>query len=104
MNDEEYQWNQELLEKEANSQSEEDEDEAGEAGFGGAPGGEESGGEEFGAGEEAGAEPEPPVSPESISFDITNIDTQILKEWNSLDENIKNRYRDKSLRENFKRK
>jgi len=48
--------------------------------------------------------PEPPVSPESISFDITNIDTQILKEWNSLDENIKNRYRDKSLRENFKRK
>jgi len=104
ISDEDYNWNKELLEKQqqAAAPEEGEGEEAGGGGFGGG-GAEEAGGfggEEAGGGEEAA----PAETPESINFKIDQIDTSILKEWNQLDESIKDRYRDKSLRNKHKKR
>jgi hypothetical protein len=122
MTEGEWQWNKELMDKiritdeNASGGSENQFGAPGESGggFGGGAGGEfgteggESGGE---AGEDTGAEA--PVAggeggaeetPESSSFKITNKDSSILQEWFIFDESIKDRYKDKNLRNCFNSK
>lgn len=116
MSDEEWIWNKELMDKIKPTEEEQAALAAagGEGGFGGAgeiggefgapeAGGEaglEAGGEE---GEEAGGEEEaPPEAPESFTFNVGDGDSQILKEWNTFDTSIRERYKDKNLRKRFK--
>lgn len=97
ISDEDYQWNEELLEKQKQGSVNTEEE-----GLGAGAGGEgfESGGEtggDFGA-EEGGAEEGPLETPESISLNTTGNLTTILNEWKTLDTSIKKRYKDQKLR------
>lgn len=127
MNEEEWHWNKELLDKIKPTDAELAAQQAAGIGAGGessggfgAPeaGGMTAGGEapagEFGA--EAGGAPEAggeeaapateepaaaPETPESFNFKIDDGDSQILKEWQSFDMTIKDKYKDKSIRKQF---
>lgn len=110
MTENEWSWNQELLDKEkAASSSEEGEEAEAAGGFGGgeeaAEGGEEAfggeGGETETIGTEAGGEPIP--APESIAFVASSTDSMILSEWKSLDVGIKDGYNDKTIRNKFRK-
>ena len=121
MNEEEWNWNKEMLDKikPTDAELEAQQAAAGEMG-GGEFGGGDMGGGEFGAegGMEAGgemggdmgggeveAEPAaPPETPESVNFNVDDGDSQILKEWQTFDTTIKGKYKDKSLRKPFNRK
>jgi len=125
MNEEEWQWNKELMDKIKPTDEELAAQQAAAAaeggfgseaggGFGAEAGGEfgaEAGGEVPGAevpgGEvpEAGAEEAPPPeTPESFKVNMGDGDSQILKEWFQLDESIKDRYKDRNLRKRFNSK
>jgi len=119
MNEEEWNWNKEMLDKIKPTDAELEAQQAaagemgGEAGFGGEMGGGEFGAEggmeggEMGGemGGEAGVEPAgPPETPESVKFNVEDGDSQILQEWQTLDVTIQSKYKDKSLRQRFNSK
>ena len=105
MNDDEYNWNNQLLQKEVGTK-EQTEDEFGAGnepgGFGGeleagGMGGEETPPAEAGAAPETPeATPEAPEAPietpESYKLDVNTLNTSILKEWNTVDVNIQKKY------------
>jgi len=124
MTEEEWNWNKKLLDAIKPSKEEQAAIAAaggGAGGFGAEAGG---GGEGFGAGgAEAGMAPEtgaeagavpagaeagggaeatPPETPESVSFPVTQSDSTLLNEWKTLDNSIKDKYKDSSLRKKFK--
>jgi len=130
MSDEEWIWNKELMDKIKPTDEELAAQQAaggGTGGFGGDTGGGFGGdtgggfgtaaggveGGEAGVGDEtpgevpvAGAEAEDttPATPESFNIEIGDGDSNILKEWFILDESIKDRYKDKKIRNQFKSK
>lgn len=124
MNEEEWHWNKELMDKikptEEELAAQQAAAEAGGGEFGGAPGGEFGGaaggefGDEMGGefGDEGGAEGEteggeevePPEAPESVIFKVGDGDSEILREWASFDTTITNKYKDTNLRSIFKTK
>jgi hypothetical protein len=107
MNDDEYNWNNQLLQKEVGTK-EQTEDEFGAGneagGFGGdveagGMGGEETPPAEAGgapetpeAAPEAAASEAPIETPESYKLDVNTLNTSILKEWNTVDVNIQKKY------------
>lgn len=112
MSEDEWNWNKELMDKIKPSEEEQAElaAQAGgefggaEAGFG-EPGGGEFGAEpgiEAGGAEAGGAEAAPLEAPESVTFKISDNDSQILQEWQTFDTSIKERYKDKNLKNKFK--
>jgi hypothetical protein len=117
MDDSEFLWNKQLMEKEVGVKAEDIPKAGGEeGGFGGEGEGAGFGGEGEGAGmggaEGLGPEAAPtettptpeaetvPTTPESVTFDINNINTAILKEWQHIDKHIRSKHNKRKLSHN----
>jgi len=118
MNDEEWQWNKELMSKIIKKDTDETPPDEGFGDEGGDMGTEEEPGG-FGSdegptetpttnepttpeivGTDAGGEPIP--TPESVSFTKTKKDSLILTEWKNFDKKIIEKYKDQSIKKRFK--